>query len=318
VEEVGSTPIAPMWRKRESPTGLTELSCLEGIIYSQSIMPQLDKFTYFTQFFWSCLFLFTFFIPISRRKPFHIETNLYFFYITNRKLQKILYFLKWTLIVFFFLRLGFTLYNNLDSLLFNFLNSSVCYVLPTPEGIPILEGIPVPEDRIWGTPAQALYFPTLLHVPGEIEDPLTLYKLSKLNGYILFFEDLHKEMNPAYTLEIQQELDRTAAVSLPNKLEFFIGREESRFKIHTLRELLFFTYSQEPYFLPANLSIFEESVRLTLHRFGFLSSYDLYHNNQLDELIFYLRLQGRHSLVFSEVLKNFLSHNAPVTRMKPF
>nr|YP_009045780.1 ATP synthase subunit 8 [Batis maritima]AIC83383.1 ATP synthase subunit 8 [Batis maritima] len=27
-------------------------------------MPQLDKFTYFSQFFWSCLFLFTFYIPI--------------------------------------------------------------------------------------------------------------------------------------------------------------------------------------------------------------------------------------------------------------
>ena len=38
--------------------------CLEGIILSQSRMPQLDKFTYFTQFFWSCLFFFTFYIPI--------------------------------------------------------------------------------------------------------------------------------------------------------------------------------------------------------------------------------------------------------------
>ncbi|KAE9584274.1 putative H(+)-transporting two-sector ATPase (mitochondrion) [Lupinus albus] len=38
--------------------------CPEGIICCQSIMPQLDKFTYFTQFFWSCLFLFTFYIPI--------------------------------------------------------------------------------------------------------------------------------------------------------------------------------------------------------------------------------------------------------------
>jgi len=47
-----------------TPTGLTELSCLEGIILSQSRMPQLDKFTYFTQFFWSCLFFFTFYIPI--------------------------------------------------------------------------------------------------------------------------------------------------------------------------------------------------------------------------------------------------------------
>nr|YP_010932234.1 ATPase subunit 8 [Hedyosmum orientale]WKT05465.1 ATPase subunit 8 [Hedyosmum orientale] len=27
-------------------------------------MPQLDKFTYFTQFFWSCLILFTYYIPI--------------------------------------------------------------------------------------------------------------------------------------------------------------------------------------------------------------------------------------------------------------
>ncbi len=38
--------------------------CLEGIFFSQSRMPQLDKLTYLTQFFWSCLFLFTFYIPI--------------------------------------------------------------------------------------------------------------------------------------------------------------------------------------------------------------------------------------------------------------
>lgn len=38
--------------------------CLEGIIFSQSRMPQLDKFTYFTQFFWLCLFFFTFYISI--------------------------------------------------------------------------------------------------------------------------------------------------------------------------------------------------------------------------------------------------------------
>ena len=45
-------------------TGLTELSCLEGILFKKSIMPQLDKFTYFTQFFWLCLFFFTFYIKI--------------------------------------------------------------------------------------------------------------------------------------------------------------------------------------------------------------------------------------------------------------
>ena len=47
------------------PSSLLRLSfCLEGLIYSQSRMPQLDKFTYFTQFFWLCLFFFTFYIFI--------------------------------------------------------------------------------------------------------------------------------------------------------------------------------------------------------------------------------------------------------------
>ncbi|KAG5595188.1 hypothetical protein H5410_036420 [Solanum commersonii] len=37
-----------------------------GCIWREFVdeMPQLDKFTYFTQFFWSYLFLFTFYIPI--------------------------------------------------------------------------------------------------------------------------------------------------------------------------------------------------------------------------------------------------------------
>ena len=38
--------------------------CLAGIFFYESIMPQLDKLTYFTQFFWSCLLLFTFYIAI--------------------------------------------------------------------------------------------------------------------------------------------------------------------------------------------------------------------------------------------------------------
>jgi hypothetical protein len=43
---------------------LVQAFCLEGIIFSQSRMPQLDKFTYFTQFFWLCLLFFTFYISI--------------------------------------------------------------------------------------------------------------------------------------------------------------------------------------------------------------------------------------------------------------
>lgn len=38
--------------------------CLEGIFFYESIMPQLDKLTYFTQFFWLCLLFFTFYIAI--------------------------------------------------------------------------------------------------------------------------------------------------------------------------------------------------------------------------------------------------------------
>lgn len=38
--------------------------CLEGIFFDESIMPQLDKLTYFTQFFWLCLLFFTFYIAI--------------------------------------------------------------------------------------------------------------------------------------------------------------------------------------------------------------------------------------------------------------
>jgi hypothetical protein len=37
---------------------------MEGILFSQSNMPQLDKFTYFTQFFWLCLLFFTFYISL--------------------------------------------------------------------------------------------------------------------------------------------------------------------------------------------------------------------------------------------------------------
>nr|GMD18805.1 ATP synthase subunit 1 [Ipomoea batatas] len=40
------------------------------------IMPQLDKFTYFTQFFWSCIFLFTFYILVRPDVPPPPSSNL--------------------------------------------------------------------------------------------------------------------------------------------------------------------------------------------------------------------------------------------------
>jgi len=69
-------------------------------------------------------------------------------------------------------------------------------------------------------------------------------------------------MHLAYSKAIQQELDRTAAVSLPAKLDSFIGREHTRYLTHTLDKIDWETYAKEPYFLPQQKSIFEESVRL--------------------------------------------------------
>lgn len=102
------------------------------------------------------------------------------------------------------------------------------------QGRPVLEGIPVRWEDIWDTPtAASFYFSTVVHIPGEIEDPLTLSKLSKLNGYLLFFdEDVKKEISVAYTQAIQRELDQTAAVLLPAKLDSFIVREHDRFLNH--------------------------------------------------------------------------------------
>lgn len=65
--------LSPMLSVGQQPTTthynssllLQALRSLEGFIFSQSTrMPQLDKFTYFTQFFWLCLFFFTFYIFI--------------------------------------------------------------------------------------------------------------------------------------------------------------------------------------------------------------------------------------------------------------
>ena len=76
-------------------TGLTELSCLEGILFKKSIMPQLDKFTYFTQFFWLCLFFFTFYIPFLLRSKRTTKVCLYLYNFT-------LFFVVFVRVVHFF------------------------------------------------------------------------------------------------------------------------------------------------------------------------------------------------------------------------
>jgi hypothetical protein len=79
-------------------------------------MPQLDKFTYFTQFFWLCLFLFTFYIV--KKLLFHLEGRVYFFYVMNARFQQIVFCFE--LILFFFIcfRGSSLLYHNLKMVLF--------------------------------------------------------------------------------------------------------------------------------------------------------------------------------------------------------
>nr|WMB96653.1 hypothetical protein [Solanum melongena]WMB96733.1 hypothetical protein [Solanum melongena] len=92
---------------------------------SQSIMPQLDKFTYFTQFFWSCLFLFTFYIP--RSYILNLKYKMIFLYITNPLFPRILFYLKLLFLFFFLVRTGLVLWNNLYLLL---LTHTVLGILP--------------------------------------------------------------------------------------------------------------------------------------------------------------------------------------------
>ncbi|YP_173378.1 hypothetical protein NitaMp128 (mitochondrion) [Nicotiana tabacum] len=72
-------------------------------------MPQLDKFTYFTQFFWSCLFL----ILIRFYLPLDLEVKLFCYYITKPKLQRALSILKYFICLYCLLTLGYRIYANL-------------------------------------------------------------------------------------------------------------------------------------------------------------------------------------------------------------
>jgi len=69
------------------------------------IMPQLDKFTYFTQFFWSCLFLFTFYILVRFYLPSDFEVRVFCYYLTRPKLQRALSLLR--RLVCLYLLIGF-------------------------------------------------------------------------------------------------------------------------------------------------------------------------------------------------------------------
>nr|UQW93793.1 ATP synthase F0 subunit 8 [Camellia sinensis] len=81
-------------------------------------MPQLDKFTYFTQFFWSCLFLFTFYIGRKFFFPFHLGERLYFIYLFNKRFQQIVFCFQLLFLFFICFRVSSLLYHNLKMVFF--------------------------------------------------------------------------------------------------------------------------------------------------------------------------------------------------------
>lgn len=102
-----------------------------------------------------------------------------------------------------------------------------------PHGAPVLEGIPVPKEQEWEAVSSPFYCSSVVHIPGEIQDPLTLSKLGKWNGLLMFLhENLFSHVIEAgYTKAIQLELDQTAPDELHAKLDSIIRREHARFQI---------------------------------------------------------------------------------------
>ena len=87
--------------------------CPEGIILSQSIMPQLDKFTYFTQFFWSCLFLFSLSKALKLKWFLNLEVRVFSIVITCPKLQRLLSVVKIAIYIYMMFNSGMIVYYNI-------------------------------------------------------------------------------------------------------------------------------------------------------------------------------------------------------------
>ena len=97
----------------------------ESLCLNQSRMPQLDKFTYFTQFFWSCLFLFTFYLG----SKLNIARRLSLLYLIHPAFQRVVFWLKSLFFFFVLIRTGFLLWHNLHGLLWP--HQTLFMVLPS-------------------------------------------------------------------------------------------------------------------------------------------------------------------------------------------
>lgn len=124
---VGQQPTKALYSSSLPPLQAGGVKCRKSFFcLLLTLMPQLDKFTYFTQFFWSCLFLFTFYISSKKYfLPFHLEIKLSCFYLKSKHLQQMIFWLKWIFIVFILVRTSFLLVHNFWHLFFQSTYSSI-------------------------------------------------------------------------------------------------------------------------------------------------------------------------------------------------
>lgn len=101
---------------------------------------------YFTPFFWFCLFPFTVYIGREFVLPFHLKEKLYLLYITNRRFQQMIFWLKSLFLIFLLLRASFLLVQNWEALFFP---SNLFCMLPHERApLEIPEG-DVTQDQLW-------------------------------------------------------------------------------------------------------------------------------------------------------------------------
>lgn len=92
----------------------------------------------------------------------------------------------------------------------------------------ILQGIPVPPDidlsSVYSSP---FFFSTSVWIPGDIDDPLTISRLTNLKKFLVIMRhDFFKGViQPDYIQSLQRELDKTCPGLLSSKLSHMLTRE---------------------------------------------------------------------------------------------
>jgi hypothetical protein len=97
----------------------------------------------------------------------------------------------------------------------------------------ILQGVPIQNLGIdaWDAVGSPFYFAGVVHIPGEIEDPLTIERLSAFNHFLinLRYDFYGGVIQPGYTQSLQRELDCTPAEALPAKFDSMLSQERAKF-----------------------------------------------------------------------------------------